>query len=110
VFAEEKDKVLNDWVWEYATRRAKQGVKYLGIVNKSDFSDIAHKRRIKQKRKLKMFKDVYLPAEINIYGDKVAIASTYHDTVGLIIEDAPIAETLRNLHQAMWKLLPDYEV
>ncbi len=107
-FPEQHDKELNDWIWNYATRRAKRGVWYIGIVNKSKMSDLAFKKRRDQKRKLKMLNGIYLPVEINIYGDKVAMASTYRDMVGLIIEDAPIAETFRNFHQAIWKFLPDY--
>lgn len=109
-FPEEQNKELNDWIWNYADRRAKKGIWYIGILNKSGKSDLAWKRRVKQKRKLKMLKDIYLPVEVNIYGNKVAITSTYRDMVGLIVEDAPIAETLRNFHQAVWGFLPDYKV
>ena len=107
-FPEQKNKSLNDWIWNYADRRAKKNIWYLGIVNKSKMSDNAYRRRREQKRKLKMLTGVCLPVEVNIYGDKVAIMSTHQDTVGLIIEDAPIAETFRNFHQAIWKFLPDY--
>ncbi|MBI4994884.1 hypothetical protein HZC21_04560 [Candidatus Peregrinibacteria bacterium] len=109
-FPEQKNKELNEWIWNYADRRAKKNIWYIGIVNKSYMSDLAYRRRKKQKRKLKMLKAVYLPVEINIYGNKVAIASTYRDMVGLIIEDAPIAENLKNFHQSIWKFLPDYKI
>ena len=82
----------------------------LGIVNKSATSDLAYRRRIKQKRKMKMLQDVGLSVEMNIYGDKVAIVSSSRDMVGIIIEDAPIAETLRNFHQTVWGKLPDYSL
>jgi HTH-type transcriptional regulator, sugar sensing transcriptional regulator len=109
-FPEDQDEALNKWIWDYSNKRADRGITYVGIINKSNYSDQAYKKRVRQKRKLKMLKDVYLPAEINVYGDKVAVSSTYKDMVGLIIEDAPIAETLRNLHQAVWKYLPDYKI
>lgn len=108
-FPETQDKELHDWMWKYTDRRAKQGVYYIGIVNKSKDSDLAYKWRKKQKRKMKMLKGVYLPVEINVYGDKVALISTSEDMVGVIIEDKPIAEMLRNFHQAMWPFLPDYK-
>ena len=108
-FPENKDKALNDWIWHYADRRARNGIWYLAIMNKSHFSDEAYRKRVKQKRKIKMLKNVYLPVEINIYGDKVAVMSTHKDMLGLIIEDAPIAENMRNFHQAVWKFLPDYK-
>jgi len=108
IFPVVKDKELNDWIWDYATRRAKKEVDYIGIINKSKLSDQAFKRRKSQKRKMKMLNNVYLPVEINIYGDKVAIMSSSKDMVGIIIEDAPIAVTLRNFHQAVWSFLPKY--
>lgn len=107
-FPESQNKELHDWMWTYTDRRAKQGIWYMGIINKSKDSDLAFKRRVKQKRKMKMLKGVYLPVELNVYGDKVALISTKDDMVGVIIEDKPIAEMLRNFHQAMWPILPEY--
>lgn len=109
-FPEQRNKELYDWIWKYADRRAKKSIWYIGIANKSEKSDKAFKLRARQKRKLKMLSGVYLPVEINIYGNKVAVISTYRDMVGVIIEDAPIAETLRNFHQAVWKFLPNYKI
>lgn len=108
-FPEQQNKELNEWIWSYATRRAKKNIWYIGIVNKSKMSDQAYRRSREQKRKLKILHGIYLPVEINIYGNKVAVMSTYRDMVGIIIEDAPITETLRNFHQAVWKFLPDYQ-
>lgn len=109
-FPEDKNAALHDWIWDYSDRRAQKGIWYRGIVNKSEKSDRAYKLRSRQKRKLKMLIDVHLPVEVNIYGGKVAIMSTYRDMVGLIIEDIPIAETLRNFHAAVWEFLPDYSL
>lgn len=109
-FPENQNKQLNNWIWDYATRRAKKNIWYIGIVNKSKMSDQAYSRRKEQKRKLKMLTGIYLPVEINIYGNKVALMSTYRDMVGVIVEDAPITDTLRNFHQAIWKFLPDYRL
>lgn len=108
-FPEQQNRELNEWIWSYANRRAKSNICYMGIINKSKMSDQAYRRRREQKRKLKMLRGIYLPVEINVYGSKVAMMSTYRDMVGLIIEDAPIAETFRNFHQAIWKFLPDYK-
>jgi hypothetical protein len=36
--------------------------------------------------------------------------STHKDMVGLIIEDAPTAENMRNFHQAVWGYLPNYKL
>ncbi len=109
-FPQEKNKELNEWMWRYCQRRAKNGIWYNGILNKSAMSDLAYKKRFKEKRKLKMLTNIGLPVEVNIYDDKVAIVSSSQDMVGLIIQDAPIAQTLRNIHQALWGLLPDYQI
>lgn len=107
-FPKERSVELNDWIWRYCDRRAKKGIWYHGIVNKSPDSDLAFQKRREQKRKLKMLTGIELSVEVNIYGDHVALISSSCDMVGLIIEDRPIAETLRNFHQAVWGMLPEY--
>jgi sugar-specific transcriptional regulator TrmB len=107
-FPRQNSPELNDWMWEYCNRRAKAGIHYIGIINKSDTSDLAFKRRKGQKRTFKMLRGVDLPVEVNIYGDRVAVISSSRDMVGLIVEDKPTADTLRNFHQAVWAMLPDY--
>lgn len=107
-FPRENSPELNDWMWDYCDRRARAGIRYIGIVNKSPTSDLAFKRRKGQKRVFKMLEGIDLPVEVNIYGDRVAVISSSKDMVGLVIEDAPTADTLRNFHQAVWKMLPDY--
>ena len=109
-FPREHSKELNDWMWEYCKRRAAKGITYRGIVNKSKTTDLAFKRRKGERRIFRMLQGIDLTVEINIYGDKVAVISSSHDMVGLIIEDKPAADTLRNFHQAMWKILPEYRV
>jgi len=109
-FPRERNIDLNEWIWRYCERRAAKGIWYEGIVNKSADSDIAFKKRREHKRRLKMLKGLDLPVEVNIYGNRVAIMSSSHDLVGLIIEDQPIADTLRNLHKAFWKTLPEYSL
>ena len=108
-FPREKSQELNDWMWKYCSRRAKKGIWYVGIVNKSATTDLAFKKRKAEKRKFKMLQGIDLPVEVNIYGNKVAIISSSHDMVGLIIEDKPTADMFRNLHQAFWNMLPDYK-
>lgn len=107
VVPQDKPRPLNDWIWEYSIRRAKKGIWFLGIVNNSPETAEAYRRRKEQKRKLRFTETpIAIPAEINIYGDKVTIYSEYEELVGVIIESHTIAETLRNLHQTLWKFLP----
>ncbi len=108
-FPVSSQKDFNNWLWDYTIRRAKKKIKYFGILNKSESSDMAYKHRKEQNRVLKMLNNVHIPVEINIYGDKVAIVSIYRDIVGIIIEEPHIAESLRNIHQSFWTFLPDYK-
>ena len=108
-FPAEHSEELHDWLWKYTDRRAAQNVRFHGIVNKSKESDLAYKWRQKQKRKMKMLKGVYLPVELMIYGEKIALISTKEDMVGVIVEDKPIADMLRNFIQSVWPFLPDYK-
>lgn len=108
-FPKEHSQQLHEWLWRYTDRRAAQNVHFNGIVNKSKESDLAYRWRRKQKRTMKMLIGAYLPVEIMVYDDKVALISTKDDMVGVIIEDRPIAEMLRNFIQAVWPFLPDYK-
>jgi sugar-specific transcriptional regulator TrmB len=107
LFPPSKSKELHDWMWNYAERRSKKRIIFRAIANKSTESDVAFRRG--QKRKIKMLRGVYLPVEMMVYGSKVAFMSSKEDMVGVIIEDAAIADTLRNLHKAIWPFLPDYK-
>ncbi len=107
-FPMENSRELNEWMWKYSERRARKGITYCGILNRSTISDQAYRTRVKHKRKLKMLQGVDLSVEVNIVGDKLAIVSSSKDMVGLIVEDRPTAETLRNFHRAIWNVLPDY--
>ena len=102
-------KDFNKWLWAYTVRRAKKNIRYYGILNKSASGDYAYRQRKAQNRVLKMLHGIHFPVEINIYGDKVAIVSIYLDYVGIIVEEPNIAASLRNLHKAIWKFLPDYK-
>ena len=97
------------WHRDFVKRRAKKGIWYYGIVNQSEESDYAVITRRNEKRELRMISGFYLPAHINIYGSKVAIISTHQETVGVIIQSKPIADSLRSLHQGVWPLLPIYQ-
>jgi sugar-specific transcriptional regulator TrmB len=108
-FPARKNNRLHEWMWEYSSRRARQGIWYHGIMNQSSTSDLAFQRRRAQKRKMKMLHQVPFSVEMMIYDSKVAITSTAEDMSGVILEDRNIADTLRNFHRGVWSFLPDYE-
>ena len=108
VFPEERDPTLNRWMWSYASDRAKAGIIYKGIVNKSKISDEAFRRSQTQLRELKMVEGRNFPMELNIYDDKVAFMSSAINFMGIVIEDKDVAKMLRTIHDLLWKSLPKY--
>jgi HTH-type transcriptional regulator, sugar sensing transcriptional regulator len=97
-----------DWINNFITRRAARNIWWLGIMNKSEATEYALKTRRWMKRQVKLVEGLSLRVEIDVYGSKVGITSTYGEMLGIIIESEPIADTLRNIHQTIWKTLPEY--
>jgi len=110
LFPRKRNPELNDWLWDYASRRASKGILYRGIVSRSSESDIAFKKRHAQKRELRILDQGALPAEINIFDRYVIICSTAQETMGILVESEPIAETAKVLFDAFWKVLPSYSI
>lgn len=102
------DSKTQNWTRNFIRRREQNNIRWYGIAVRSDLSDYSVKLRPSYMRKMKVLDGVSFPAELHIYGEKVAITSTYRETIGVLIENEPIAETLRTMHQLLWKTLPDY--
>ena len=54
VFPRKRGVELNQWLWDYASRRARKGIRFHGIVTRSPESDIAFRRRKAQKREMRL--------------------------------------------------------
>jgi sugar-specific transcriptional regulator TrmB len=108
VFPAKRDPSLNRWLWNYGKRRAKKGIWYYGILNRSSASDLAHARRSSEKRVLKVLEGISLAAEFCIFDNSIAICSTSDEMVGVLIESEAIASSARALHQSVWCMLPEY--
>lgn len=104
------DDESRSWIKSFIARREERNITWRAIAVRSELSDRELKTRSAAKRSVKLLEGVRLPAEINIYGHKVALTSTKQEMIGALIENEPIAETLRNLHQFIWKMLPDYKI
>lgn len=103
-----KRDAIQRWMMSWIKRRKENEIWYYGILNKSAGSDLAVSTREAHKRELKMVQNLHLPVEINVYGPKVAVVSTNEETMGVVIEHEGLATTLKNLHQAVWSILPQY--
>lgn len=102
------DQESTRWVEDFIARREKRNIYWRAIAVKSEISDRELSWRSAAKREVKMLSGVRIPAEINIYGHKVALTSTNHEMMGAVIENEPISETLLSLHRFLWGILPDY--
>jgi len=109
-FPQNKSHELHQWLLRYASRRAKRGILYKGIISRSAESDIAYKKRVAQKRLLKLLPPRSLSVEINIFDSYVAIMSTSEESMGVLIESLPIAQSAKQLFDTFWEFLPNYTV
>ena len=85
----------------YMKKRAKRGIK-TRILSDKDITEELKKEDIDLLKERKKWEGLKIPAEINIYDDKVAIISFEGELVGTIIQNKPIAQTLRVIFQAVW--------
>jgi len=97
------------WINRFIARRAARNIWWNGIVNQSPESDRAVRERSGAMRRIKMIRGIELPVSIHVYGAKTAITSSHKEQVGFVIENEPLATSLRNIHQGAWQSLPDYE-
>lgn len=97
--------LMEEWMWDYAQRRAASGISFLSIAKDGPWARKAEAKGEEQRRKMKIAKDVGFDTEINIYENKVALLSFERPFAGVIIEDIAIARTLKSIWQMLWKTL-----
>ena len=94
---------LKEYVPEYLKRRVRRGIRQRAIVEDSDDARV-HKSNDKvELRDTRLIDREKFPFknEINIFGNKIMIAS-YKDLIGLIIESKDIADTQRAIFELAW--------
>lgn len=97
----------NDFFSEHSTIRARKGIHTKIITPRrldSDFPKV-DKGGLKERKSIP---DLKIPAEIDIYDDKVAIIAFEEPLIGTIIEKPAVAETMRTIFSYLWDL-PDKE-
>ena len=102
------DEESRHWIANFIARREERKICWHAIAVRSELSDYELKWRSAARREVKMLQGVTIPAEVNIYGSKVALTSTNHEMIGALIENEPISQTMLNLHHFLWSILPDY--
>lgn len=96
-------KALPDYFPKYYQRRAKEGIAIRAIFPATDVS-----RKRSESDKAEMRETLFVPAdkyyftpEINIYDNKVMIAS-WREKLGIIIESAEIADAMKKTFELAW--------
>ena len=99
---EELHKALPNYFPEYYTRRAKKGVKGRAIITDTPEGRIRNKYNKKEARNLTFVpKEYYFYPEIDIYNNKVMIAS-WREKLGIIIESGEIADAMKKIFELAW--------
>lgn len=85
----------------YAKRRADRDINTKIISSKAADSEL-EKQDEDFKRERRLWSDLDIPAEIDIWGNKVALISLQKVIVGTVIENQAIADSFRKLFTQIW--------
>jgi len=97
-------KALPDYFPEYYKRRAKKGIAIRGIIPRTAMSEERAKYNKAEMRDIAFVPadKYYFSPEINIYDNKVMIAS-WREKLGIIIESAEIADAMKKIYELAWQ-------
>lgn len=96
-------RALPNYFPAYYKRRAKKGIKIRAIIPKTPVAleRISHNKEELRESALIPPDKFYFSPEINIYDNKVMIAS-WRENLGIIIESAEIADSLKKIYELAW--------
>jgi hypothetical protein len=96
-------KALPGYFPEYYKRRAANGISIRGIVPETKAALERSTHDIEEKREIAFVPadKYYFSPEINIYDDKIMIAS-WREKLGIIIESAEIADAMKKIYSLAW--------
>lgn len=100
---DDMEKALPGYFPKYFYRRAKKGIKIRAIFPKTKEGVNLAEKNAEQLRKTAIvpLKDFYFSPEINIYDNKVMIAS-WKEKLGIIIESKEIADAMKTIYELAW--------
>ncbi|MCX6735648.1 MAG: hypothetical protein NTZ13_01035 [Candidatus Parcubacteria bacterium] len=100
---EDMHKGLPNYFPEYYKRRAKKGIAIRAIVPNTETGKERALQDAKEKRETALVpaEAYYFHPEINIYDNKVMIAS-WREKLGIIIESAEIADAMKKIYELAW--------
>lgn len=96
-------KALPNYFPEYYKRRAKMGISIRGIVPRTDQGLERQRYNAEEKREIAFVPadKYYFSPEINIYDNKIMIAS-WREKLGIIIESEEIADAMKKMYELAW--------
>ncbi len=94
---------LPNYFPEYYKRRAENGIAIRAIVPKTAVGEERGEKDEEEKREIAFVppEKYYFSPEINIYDNKVMIAS-WREKLGIIIESAEIADAMKKIYELSW--------
>ncbi|MAG29165.1 hypothetical protein CL632_03435 [bacterium] len=97
-------RTLPNYFPEYYKRRAGKGISIRGIVPKTELALERTKHDEEEKREIAFVPTdkYYFSPEINIYDNKIMIAS-WREKLGIIIESKEIADAMKKIYELSWK-------
>ncbi|MFA4880758.1 MAG: helix-turn-helix domain-containing protein [Candidatus Doudnabacteria bacterium] len=96
-------RALPDYFPKYYARRARAGIAIRGIVPRTPMAEERAQYNKTEKRETALIPPdkYYFSPEINIYDNKVMIAS-WREKLGIIIESAEIADAMKKIYELAW--------
>lgn len=105
---EDMHKALPNFFPEYYERRKEADISIRAICPDNELSIERHKHDKEESRTIKLVdkKNYEFSPEVNIYDDKVLIAS-WQEKMAIIIQSKEIADLHKKMYDLLWKNLPD---
>jgi len=91
-----------DFPWYVPEMRARKKIFFYGVAKDGPKGQEIKSKDKAQMRETKLFKDLQLDTEINIFENKVAMLSFRRPYTAIIIEDRAIAMSMKSIWQGWW--------
>jgi sugar-specific transcriptional regulator TrmB len=99
---EELHKAMPNYFPEYYKRRAKAGVKGRAIITETPEAKVRERLNKEEARTMRLIpKEYYFYPEIDVYDNKVMIAS-WREKLGITIESDEIADAMKKIFELAW--------
>lgn len=94
--------ISEDWAWNFPERRKKNKIFFYCLAKNDEWGRKVKAKDKEHMRETKLFKELQLDTEINIFENKVAMLSFRRPYSAVIIEDRAIAMSMKSIWQGWW--------